>query len=431
MNRRSRSGAAALAVVTAFAMVRPAWAASLQPAGAPDTRRAIVGYFAAWSIYNRGFFLKNLTKNGSAARLTHLQYAFSNIGKDLRCAVGDPKADYQRVMTAEESVDGIADGDSGLRGNFNQLLKLKAAYPHLKTLISIGGWSWSDHFSDAALTEESRRTFVKSCVDTFIKGEIGPELTAPGVFDGIDVDWEFPGACGNTCDFRAEDTANFTKLMAEFRRQLDELGRGTGQHYLLSIASSAREREIQKLDLKHLNEVLDFIGIMTYDFHVAAARVAAFHSGLYEAKGDPLPCDKGWSDAAVRAHVRGGVPPGKLRLGVPFYGHGWEGVPPGPNGDGLLQNTKGPAPATYDKGTEDTKVLLAEPKGKRFFHKQAQAMWTYDAEKQIFWTYDDPETLAVKAKYVKAKKLGGMMMWDLAGDTDDGRLLKAMRDGLD
>jgi chitinase len=430
MNRRFPTLAVVAAFVTTSTFLAPAPGAASEKAASSPGRRFIVGYYAAWGIYDRQFFIKNLKENGAAERLTHLQYAFANIGKDLKCAIGDPNADYKKPMSEKESVDGVADGDTGLRGNFNQLLKLKAAYPHLKTVISIGGWSWSDKFSDAAVSDESRKTFVKSCVDMFIKGEIAPDVTAPGIFDGIDIDWEFPGACGDTCNFRPEDTKNFTKLLAEFRAELDELGRTTGKHYLLSVATSAREREIEKLELKKLNESLDFVSIMTYDFHVAAAKTAAFHSGLYGAKGDPNPEDKGWSDAAVKAHIRGGVPPAKLMLGVPFYGHGWE-VPPGPNGDGLFQATKGPAPSTGTAGSEDAKVLLAHPVGTRHFDKEAQSMWTYDKDKQIFWTYDDPATLAIKTKYVKNMGLGGMMLWDLAGDTADSRLLKAMREGLD
>jgi chitinase len=431
MNRRCRRlPAAGVALAVAILVVGDALPSATAATKAPVARRAIVGYYAAWSAGDRHFFIRNLEENGAAERLTHIQYAFANVGKDLKCAIGDPVADYQRPMTAAESVDGKADGGTGLRGNFNQLLKLKAAHPHLKALISIGGWTWSDKFSDAALTDASRQTFVKSCVDMFIRGELEPDVTAPGVFDGIDVDWEFPGSCGNTCAFRAEDTANFAKLMAEFRSELDALGAHTGKHYFLSIATSARAREIEKLDLKKLNESLDFVSIMTYDFHVAAAKISAFHAGLYGAKRDPAPAERLWADAAVRAHIKGGIPAAKLMLGVPFYGHGWQ-VPPGPAGDGLFQTVKGPAPSTETNGSEDATVLLAHPTGKRFFHKEAQAMWTYDPQTQIFWTFDDPATLAIKTKYVKDKKLGGMMLWDLAGDTADGVLLKAMRDGLD
>ena len=89
------------------------------------------------------------------------------------CSSGDPWADYQRPFTAEQAVDGVADEPGQpLPGNFNQLKKLKAKHPDLKVLISLGGWTWSKYFSDAALTADSRRALVESCIDLFIKGNL-------------------------------------------------------------------------------------------------------------------------------------------------------------------------------------------------------------------------------------------------------------------
>ena len=121
-----------------------------------------VGYFIQWGIYGRGFFVKNLDVSGAASKLTHVNYAFGNAAPgangDVVCSSGDVWADYQRPVGAEESVDGVADQwGEPLNGNFGQLLKLKAKHPELKVLMSLGGWTWSKYFSDAALTAESRR----------------------------------------------------------------------------------------------------------------------------------------------------------------------------------------------------------------------------------------------------------------------------------
>jgi chitinase len=102
---------------------------------------------------------------------------------------------------------------------------------------SLGGWTFSKYFSDAALTAASREHFVSSCIDLFIKGNLpgAPDGAAAGLFDGIDLDWEWPGSEGNAGNIiRAEDKQNFTKLAAEFRRQLDEYGATTGEDYLLT-----------------------------------------------------------------------------------------------------------------------------------------------------------------------------------------------------
>lgn len=205
---------------------------------------ARVGYFVQWGIYGRQYFVKNLDTTGNAARLTHINYAFANIDPtNLTClqgvtkgttsdpqdpsqgdGAGDAEADYGRPFSAAQSVDGVADtGWEKLRGNFNQLKKLKAKYPKLKVLISIGGWTYSKYFSDVAKTDASRKKFVASCIDTYIKGNLpdyngaGGPGTAAGIFDGIDLDWEWPGAEGHPGNHVSpDDKHNNTLLIEEF-----------------------------------------------------------------------------------------------------------------------------------------------------------------------------------------------------------------------
>ena len=89
----------------------------------------ILAYFAAWSIYSRSFFVSDIPGD----KITHINYAFANIGSDGRIALGDSWADTDKAFNGDT-------WDQPLRGNFNQLIKLKQKYPHLRTLISVGGW---------------------------------------------------------------------------------------------------------------------------------------------------------------------------------------------------------------------------------------------------------------------------------------------------
>jgi chitinase len=389
-----------------------------------------VGYFIQWGIYRRSYLVKNIVTSGSATRLTHINYAFAGIGDDLKCMSLDTFADYNKAFDATESVDGVADPTSGgvLRGNFNQLRKLKLIYPHLKVLISIGGWSDSDKFSDAALPE-NRAAFVSSCIDMFIKGNFAPGISDPTVFDGIDIDWEYPGACGATCNYRPEDTQNFTALLAEFRSQLNALSAQTGKQYLLTIAAPAGESYYSKIELNQIHPYLDFINMMAYDFHGTWESVTNLHAPLYASAADPTIADHGWADYAVQAYLSAGIPSNKLVLGVPFYGRGWSGVKPGPHGDGLYQPASGAARGKYEAGVDDYKELVPlEASYAKYLHPEARSVWIYNG--RILWTYDDPTSIGIKMNYVKANSLGGAMFWELSGDTANGALITAVYSGL-
>src|ERR1700675_3291584 len=170
----------------------------------------IVGaYFEEWSIYFAGYNIANLQANGVADQLTHLTYAFGD-ATPTGCAIADPWADYQTPYLP--SVSG-APYTGPLYGNFAALQQLKQLHPNLKVLISLAG---APGFSAAASTAAGRQTMVANCIDLFINGNLAAGISAAGVFDGFDIDWEFPAA---------SDTQNATLLLQEFRKQLDVLGK--------------------------------------------------------------------------------------------------------------------------------------------------------------------------------------------------------------
>ncbi|MEU2629668.1 glycoside hydrolase family 18 protein, partial [Kitasatospora sp. NPDC007106] len=274
-----RRTSAVLAMAVAAALAAPT-AAQAHDHG-PRLKGERVGYFTQWGIYG-GYSAKKVQDSGQAGKLTVLNYAFGNVSADGTCfeanaaGVGDAWADYQRPVGAEESVDGVADtAEQPLKGNFNQLRKLKAKNPQLRAVISLGGWTWSKYFSDAAATDAARKKFVSSCVDLYLKGDL-PQLgsaeggagAGAGVFDGIDIDWEYPGGGGDAGNVvRPEDGRNYTLLMQEFRRQLDALGRQRHAHYLLTAAVPAGEEKADRLEVRKVAKSVDWLNLMTYDLH--------------------------------------------------------------------------------------------------------------------------------------------------------------------
>jgi len=384
----------------------------------------IIGYFTSWGIYARNYHVKTIITSGSAERLSIINYAFAG-PFDGRCILADPQADLHRIYGRADSVNGQGNGPDAVRGHFGQLLHLKELYPEVKVLISIGGWTLSADFSDAALPE-NRQAFVASCVDMFIRGNL-PELepgAAAGLFDGIDIDWEYPaapGRRGNT--YRPEDANNFTDLLAEFRRQLDEID----PDLLLTIAAPAGHDRYSLMELDQIHPYLDWINVMTYDYHGAwePRGPTNFPAPLYTSSMDPVADQDLSADASIRAFLQAGVPPAKLNLGVPFYGRGWSGVTDAEHG--LYQEAEAPASGLFEAGVNDTGVLrrLEFPS---FRDPEAGAFWLFDGE--TFWSFDDPEVMALKTTYVIDMGLGGVMFWELAGDTRDGELITAIYEGL-
>ncbi|MEZ0472355.1 glycosyl hydrolase family 18 protein [Luteimonas salinilitoris] len=400
----------------------------------------VIGYFTQWGIYGRNYQVKDIDTSGSAARLTHINYAFGNV-RNNRCEVGvtqpsnpntgaggDAFADYTKSFGAAQSVDDVGDTwDQPLRGNWNQLKKLKARHPGLKVLISLGGWTWSRGFS-AAARPENREAFVASCIDAYIHGNLpvtdgaGGPGAAAGVFDGIDIDWEYPVACGLSCG-TPEDRANFTALLAEFRRQLDAVRPGL----LLTVAVGAGIDKIRVTDPDQYHPYLDFINVMTYDFHGAWDPQTNHHSALFDSPNDPSTGDQARynSNDAIQAFLDRGVPASKLNLGIGFYGRGWTGVAGADNG---LYQGGSAAPGTYEAGIEDYKVLKDRP-GSVHTDPQARATWKYDGN--TFWSYDTPAMVAEKMEYVKVQGLGGAFFWEFSGDDAQGSLVDAIGDGLE
>ena len=370
---------------------------------APPMR--VVGYLASWGVRTKGASIARLP----AKHLTHIFYAFALIAPNGSVSLGD------------RCIDVGACGKGGqlprvAGGNFRELRRLKARYPHLKLTISIGGWAGSARFSDAALTDSTRRRFAGSAIDLFIR-------RWPGLLDGIDIDWEFPvqgGLKGNV--ERPEDKQNFTLLLAELRRELDAQGRKDNRHYELTIAASARPSEIANLELGKIVELLDFINVMTYDYHTGGS-IAHFNAPLYPAANDPTP--ELTVDASMRAFRQGGAPPEKLLVGIPFFARAYGGVA-NVNG-GFLQPAPRP-PTNWRDSDGDWRRLavtrLRDPRYTRHWEASARVPWLYDSTSGNWISYDDPESVRAKVEYMRDQGLGGVIIWELGGD--DGRLMRAI-----
>ena len=288
--------------------------------------------------------------------MTHINYAFGHVN---------------------ESFNGVKiDNEERLR----QIVDLRKQKPELKVLLSIGGWG-SGRFSEMAANDEYRRAFAADC-DRVVK---------EFALDGIDIDWEYPTSSMANISSSPDDTENFTLLMQDIRAAI-----GNEKELTLATVASARY-----IDFKAILPSVDFVNIMAYDM----ASAPKHHSALYPSghSGDIT------SDGAVTAHLKAGVPPSKLVMGMPFYGRGGDGYP-------SFQD--------YNKvGNTDTQYTEK-------WDEVAQVPYLADKNDTLVFGFENPRSLAFKCQYILDKDLLGGMYWDYSGDNEQGDLRRTVAENL-
>ncbi len=344
-----------------------------------NSNKIIVAYVNSWEEKWGDNYEK-------ANQITHINYAFANIEKGL-----------------------VVEGSSSDTEILKKLNGLKAINKDLKILISVGGWSWSKHFSDVALTGSSREIFANSAIDFMQRHQL----------DGIDLDWEYPGLEGDGNVFRTEDKENFTFLLQLLREKLDSINSGN----LLTIATGGFQNYLDHTNMMEAQKYLDFINIMSYDFHGGWEGKTGHHSNLNNSSYDNESNVRSVLNA-VEQHLAAGIPSDKLVVGVPFYGRWWKGTSPINNG--LYQPTSGTGGSYNYYQIVDS--LNSNSGFESHWDSSASAPYIWQQKDSMFLTYDNVESIKIKTEYVLDNNLRGIMFWQFNGDNGD--LLKTISDKL-
>ena len=303
------------------------------------------------------------------------------------------------------------------------LVARKKNHPHLKVMIACGGWGGSGGFSEMARSVENREKFVKSVVRFIREFKL----------DGLDIDWEYPGLEGIGNAYIPEDKENFTSLMQELREGLDKIGKDQ----VLTYAAAGWERFFDHIELGKVMQYATYINIMSYDLAGGGDPFTSHHTNLgwvkmEDIEGTPAASkirEEGDSTKPFSAEkiisfcIEKGVKSAQIVIGAAFYGKGWMGVPPENNGLYQLNRGQWKGPGRYSSIREQF-----EDKNGYFRHWDtvAKAPFLYNPEDSIFISYEDTVSIRLKTEYAINAGLGGIMFWQLGGDTDKDGLVDAI-----
>lgn len=403
------------------------------------SQSVVASYFVEWGIYGRKFPVSSIP----AQNLSHIIYGFIPIcGPNAALKEANPegfsalqrqckeKQDFEVTIhdsfaALEKSFPGDK-WDDPIKGNFGQLMRLKAAKPEIKILPSIGGWTLSDPFYFMH-DEHNRATFVES-VHQFL-------LDYP-FFDGVDIDWEYPGGEGANSELgQASDKQLYALLMKDLRTMLDQLSSKTGRDYELTSAVGVGQSKVDDVDYAEASQYMDYIFAMTYDFYGTWDNQPGHHAGLYQSDSGALAKFNGHD--GISSLMAAGVPANKLVMGVAMYGRGWKGINGYQNDNPFTGTANGKVKGTWEDGVLDyrdisTNFAGAKNQGKNgyqyYYDEQAQSPYLWNKETGSLITYDDARSAKEKAIYAKSNGLAGVFSWEI--DADNGDILNAIHQGL-
>jgi len=366
--------------------------------------KLLVGYYTNWAQYRNGAACSFDSENDIDPTLyTHINYAFGVVNPDF--TIGP----YE--WNDEDTTWGS--------GMYTKVNEHKLANPSLKTLLSLGGWNFNVKeetkwiFSSMVSTEASRKIFIDSCI----------EYATHWGFDGIDIDWEYPGYVNNGGD-PANDRPNFTLLLQEFRQEIDS----RGIDFLLTLATAAGE-SIYSIgyDLDQIGEYTDFVNIMTYDLHGYWDSCTGPNTGMDELDEYSL-CDDYSHGLTVKSAIEGyisrGFPAKKLVLGMGTYGRSFTLADPNVHAVGSPAIGPGQVgPCTGELGYigyREIKQYLADG-WQQEWDPISQTPYAHSGTQWI--GYDNIQSLDIKVDYVEEMGLGGGMVWAMDLDTVDYELI--------
>lgn len=405
----------------------------------------VAGYFADWQYANteNPYVVADIP----ADNLTHIIYAFlsmcgphSGASEAVQQQVAqqcEGKAPYTAIVVDKKAALEEDFGDVSVevdyQGHFAQLAQLKNEHPNIKILPSFGGWTMSEPFHAMAKDPKAIAHFSKTAVELIAKYDF---------FDGIDLDWEYPGGGGLTTspwnpdtklsdEVKASERTAFTHLVKVLRADLDSLSKQTEREYELSTAVGVGAKTKQ-IDWQAASPYLTNMFAMTYDFLGGWGTQTGHMTNLHAT-------ERSWwgmgADVFINQMIEQGIPSHKLVIGAAFYGRGWQGTQ-AYNGELPKSDLQSDGGAPFGTGENgyfmywDLVKNYGDAQGYQYkYDEQAQAPYLWNPESKVFISFEDQRSIKAKAAWAKSKNLGGIFVWELSGDPT-GELVEAMSEEL-
>lgn len=387
----------------------------------------VAAYFVEWGVYGRQFPADKVP----VPNLSHLLYGFVPIcgGDGLNDALKQVPGSFEALQRScagrddfkvsihdlwgavQKPQKGVEAYDEPYKGNFGQLMAIKHHNPNLTILPSIGGWTLSDPFykmHDSA----KRRVFVQS---------VREFLETWKFFDGVDIDWEFPGGKGANDKLGDADTDKYTyvQLLSDLRQMLDELEEKTGRRLQLTSAISGGYDKIDVVDYKQCQQYLDYIFVMNYDYKGAWSMTdLGYHAPLYPPSWKTH--ENYTTDFALRRLLNQSVNSGKLVVGVAMYGRGWSGVTNYTNNNLFSGVATGKVKGTWEEGVVDYREIGAASTYTKAYDHSSHAAYAYRKTAERVYdlvTYDSVKSVLAKGEYVREHGLGDCLRGKLTRTT--------------
>uniref|UniRef100_A0A8D8TW15 Probable chitinase 3 n=1 Tax=Cacopsylla melanoneura TaxID=428564 RepID=A0A8D8TW15_9HEMI len=350
----------------------------------PTYRRAKICYFANWAFSRTGPSGNFTPEDIDFSSCDFICYAFAGLNKET-----------YKIQVTDKSADLSDNGGQGLIAKVVSLANSSSAQG---VLISLGGWGESNSTAYPTLftNETLQDEFVQDSVQ-FLK-KYG--------FIGLDLDYEYPQCPQGTCNPGTAEKEGFSKLIVKLRTEYKK------HHFYLTAAVSANVGNIDKYyEPKVLNDNLDWIGLMTYDYHVQSEPNVGLTAPFFQYGSEPATLNV---KSTVEAWISKGVAANKLVLGIPLYGVSYTladknkttiGSPaagPGKEKRALFYNEICPL---KNQGWTEVSSENGKPIGGTYAYKDDQ------------WVgYDSVTDVEAKGKYILDKDLQGYMVWELAED---------------